>query len=87
LICDSLKVIEVINCQKLKRIPICLPLLENGQPSPPPSLEKIKVHPKEWWKSMVEWEHPNAKDVLCPFVEFSQVCFNSSFSLNLFVYL
>ncbi|KAL9344240.1 hypothetical protein Peur_061915 [Populus x canadensis] len=72
LICDSLKVIEVINCQKLKRIPICLPLLENGQPSPPPSLEKIKVHPKEWWKSMVEWEHPNAKDVLCPFVEFSQ---------------
>ena len=40
LICDSLEVIEVINCQKLKRIPICLSLLENGQPSPPPSLEQ-----------------------------------------------
>jgi disease resistance protein RPS2 len=41
LICYSLKVIEVIKCEKLKRMPICLPLLENGQPSPPPSLNEI----------------------------------------------
>ncbi|KAL9381640.1 hypothetical protein Peur_024675 [Populus x canadensis] len=70
LICDSLQVIGVLNCEKLKRMGICLPLLENGQPSPPPSLEFIRVDPEEWWESVVEWEHPNAKDVLRPFVEF-----------------
>jgi disease resistance protein RPS2 len=70
LICDSLHIIEVWNCEKLKRMPICLSLLENGQPSPLPSLKLIRVYPKEWWESVVEWEHPNAKDVLRPFVLF-----------------
>ena len=70
LICDSLEVIKVLNCEKLKRMPICLPLLENGQPSPSPSLKYIRVDSEEWWESVVEWEHPNAKDVLRPFVEF-----------------
>jgi disease resistance protein RPS2 len=70
LICDSLEVIKVLNCEKLKRMPICLPLLENGQPSPPPSLKYIRVDSEEWWESVVEWEHPNAKDVLRPFVSF-----------------
>jgi disease resistance protein RPS2 len=70
LICDSLKVIWIVKCNKLKRLPICLPLLENGEPSPPPSLRRIEVHPKEWWESVVKWEHPNAKDVLRPFVSF-----------------
>jgi len=69
-ICDSLEHIEVDTCEKLKRIPICLPLLENGQPSPPPSLQKIYASPKEWWETVVEWDHPNAKDVLRPFVHF-----------------
>ncbi|PNS94248.2 hypothetical protein POPTR_018G145578v4 [Populus trichocarpa] len=68
LICDSLEVIEVYDCQKLKRMGICTPLLENGQPSPPPSLKNIYVYPVEWWESVVEWEHPNTKDVLRPFV-------------------
>nr|XP_034916957.1 probable disease resistance protein At4g27220 [Populus alba] len=67
-ICDSLEQIEVDTCEKLKRIPICLPLLENGQPSPPPSLQYINAFPKEWWETVVEWEHPNAKDVLYPYV-------------------
>jgi len=71
LICDSLDIIEVWNCEKLKRMPICLPLLENGEPSPPPSLQDIVVYPEEWWESVVEWEHPNAKDVLRPVVRFS----------------
>jgi disease resistance protein RPS2 len=74
LICNSLQVIAVADCEKLKRMPICLPLLENGEPSPPPSLKYIGVYPKEWWESVVEWEHPNAKDVLRPFVQF----FNTS---------
>jgi disease resistance protein RPS2 len=69
LTCNSLKDIIVMYCEKLKRIPICLPLLENGQPSPPPSLKEIHARPKEWWETVVEWEHPNAKDVLRPFVQ------------------
>ncbi|KAJ6857933.1 disease resistance protein [Populus alba x Populus x berolinensis] len=72
LICDSLQVIEVRNCEKLKRMPICLPLLENGEPSPPPPLRRMLIEPEEWWESVVEWEHPNAKDVLRPFVKFEK---------------
>ncbi|XP_034909300.1 putative disease resistance protein At4g10780 [Populus alba] len=68
LICDSLQLIHVTNCEKLKRMGICLPLLENGEPSPPPSLRDIYPSSKKWWESVVEWEHPNAKDVLRPFV-------------------
>ncbi|XP_073262818.1 disease resistance protein At4g27190-like [Populus alba] len=69
LICDSLQLIQVTNCEKLKRMGICLPLLENSEPSPPPSLREIYCS-KKWWESVVEWEHPNAKDVLLPFVRF-----------------
>ncbi|KAL9344248.1 hypothetical protein Peur_061923 [Populus x canadensis] len=43
LICDFLQYIRVENCENLKRLPICLPLLENGEPSPPPSLEYFGV--------------------------------------------
>ena len=71
LICDSLEEILVSYCQELKRMGIFPQLLENGQPSPPPSLVRICIYPKEWWESVVEWEHPNTKDVLLPFVVFS----------------
>jgi disease resistance protein RPS2 len=60
LICDSLEEIIVDNCQKLRRLPIRLL---------PPSFQKIEVYPKKWWESVVEWENPNAKDVLSPFVK------------------
>ncbi|KAG5224015.1 disease resistance protein [Salix suchowensis] len=70
LICNSLEVIYVENCEKLKRMAISLPLLENGQPSPHPSLKSITVYPKEWWETVVEWEPPNAKEVLRPIVDF-----------------
>jgi disease resistance protein RPS2 len=70
LICGSLQKIRVRDCPKLKRIPICLPVLDSGQPCPPPSLEEIDVDPKEWWES-VEWDHPNTKDVLLPFLVLS----------------
>ncbi|XP_034925212.1 probable disease resistance protein At1g61300 [Populus alba] len=73
LICDFLQYIHVENCEKLKRLSICLPLLENGQPSPPPFLGRIYATPEEWWESVVEWEHPNTKDVLRPFVRFRMI--------------
>uniref|UniRef100_A0A6N2KUX1 Disease resistance protein At4g27190-like leucine-rich repeats domain-containing protein n=1 Tax=Salix viminalis TaxID=40686 RepID=A0A6N2KUX1_SALVM len=79
LICDSLQFIFVWHCEKLKRIPICLPLLENGQSSPPASLKLIWINPKERWESTVEWEHPNAKDVLLPFIKFEESCLQNQY--------
>ncbi|KAG5224011.1 disease resistance protein [Salix suchowensis] len=75
LICNSLEVIDVENCEKLKRMAISLPLLENGQPSPHPSLKRI-LGPKEWWETVVEWEPPNAKEVLRPIVDFGYSEYN-----------
>ncbi|XVF78229.1 hypothetical protein PTKIN_Ptkin14bG0113500 [Pterospermum kingtungense] len=66
--CDSIEHIDIRNCPKLKRIPISLPLQENGQASPPPSLISIVTYPSEWWES-VEWDHPNAKSMLEPYIK------------------
>jgi len=66
LICNSLENFGVRYYEKLKS----LPLLENGQSSPPPSLQYIVTYPKEWWETVVEWEHPNAKDI--DWVEFNR---------------
>ncbi|XP_022717004.1 probable disease resistance protein At4g27220 [Durio zibethinus] len=63
----SLQDLQIFNCPKLKRIPLALPLLENGQPSPPPSLRHINVWSSEWWESL-EWDHPQAKHVLSRFL-------------------
>ncbi|GLT27282.1 hypothetical protein SLA2020_022920 [Shorea laevis] len=71
---DSLKSITLINCNGLRRIPLSLPLVDNqAQLSPPPSLRKIgmKREEEEWWESL-EWDHPNAKDVLRPMVQFEE---------------
>ncbi|GLT25281.1 hypothetical protein SLA2020_004190 [Shorea laevis] len=72
MVCHSIEVIEISKCPKLKRIPLQLPLLDNGQPSPPPHLRQIEIdeEPKEWWESVVELDHPNAKNILQPFAEF-----------------
>ncbi|GLT60685.1 hypothetical protein SLA2020_334410 [Shorea laevis] len=69
LICDSIQILRIRNCEKLKRIPLNFPLLDNAQSSHPPSLKEIVVFPKELWESL-EWDHPNAKDILFPFCEF-----------------
>ncbi|GKV38367.1 hypothetical protein SLEP1_g46283 [Rubroshorea leprosula] len=43
-ICDSIKSLEIGDCEKLKRIPLHLSSLDNGQP---PSLKQIQVDTKE----------------------------------------
>ncbi|KAJ4824253.1 hypothetical protein Tsubulata_027854 [Turnera subulata] len=60
LICDSLEDVKIDGCHKLKRIPISLPL---------PSLQRLKVSPRDWWEQ-VEWGHPIAKSSLLPFCNF-----------------
>jgi len=72
LICDSLKVIHIRNCEKLKRMPICLPFDESDHPPPHSSLHEIIVYPKEWWETELEGEHPNAKNVLHHLVKFQK---------------
>ncbi|GLT96097.1 hypothetical protein SLE2022_137440 [Rubroshorea leprosula] len=72
MVCDFLEFITISDCKGLRRIPLSLPLVDNAQPSPPPSLKEIKAIQEEWWESL-EWDHPNAKDVLRPIVRF--VCY------------
>ncbi|GLT57719.1 hypothetical protein SLA2020_306710 [Shorea laevis] len=66
LIFDSIKTLAIYKCKKLKRIPLHLSSLDNGQP---PSLKQIQVGTKEDWESL-EWDQSNAKDVLLPSVNF-----------------
>ncbi|KAG4204194.1 hypothetical protein ERO13_A04G033375v2 [Gossypium hirsutum] len=64
MVCDSLRLIRVINCGELKRIPPFGPLVGTEQPYAyaPPSLT-IESR-KEWWESL-EWDdHQNFKNVL-----------------------
>ncbi|GKV33671.1 hypothetical protein SLEP1_g42147 [Rubroshorea leprosula] len=66
MVCDSIEEIWIIGCPELKRMPVQLPLLDNGQPSPPPRLREIIIdESKEWWES-VEWDH---KYLLQPFLK------------------
>ena len=68
MVCDSIEYIEIVNCPKLKRIPLNLPLQDDGQPSPPPSLTTITITSEEWWE-LIEWDHPNAKFLLEPYID------------------
>ncbi|ESR40840.1 Disease resistance protein [Citrus sinensis] len=68
LVCNSLQEIEVRGCPKLKRLSLSLPLLDNGQPSPPAALKVIEIK-KELWETL-EWDQANAKDVLNPYCKF-----------------
>ncbi|KAL5549280.1 hypothetical protein UlMin_004511 [Ulmus minor] len=58
---NSLQQISVIQCPKLRRIPI---LCE--KPYPLPSVQKIIVY-EEWWNSL-EWDYPHFKDFYQPFL-------------------
>ncbi|GLU15297.1 hypothetical protein SLE2022_317990 [Rubroshorea leprosula] len=71
MVCDSIEEITVRHCRKLQRIPFQLLLLDNGQPAPPPHLREINIverESKEWWESL-EWDHPNAQNMLQPFLK------------------
>ncbi|KAK0600226.1 hypothetical protein LWI29_012846 [Acer saccharum] len=68
--CNSLERIKVRDCPKLKRIPLLLPQPNNRQLLPPVSIRQIEINSREWWDSL-EWYHPNIKNVLEPYVEFS----------------
>ncbi|GKV41154.1 hypothetical protein SLEP1_g48722 [Rubroshorea leprosula] len=66
LICDSINRLLISNCKKLKRIPLHLSSLDNGQPS---SLKEIEVDTKEHWESL-EWDQSKAKVVLSTYCKF-----------------
>ncbi|GLU14835.1 hypothetical protein SLE2022_313800 [Rubroshorea leprosula] len=68
MVCDSLKIIGIFECPKLKRIPLYLPLLPNGEVCSPPSLRKICTKSEEWWESLV-WDNPSSRDILLPFLK------------------
>ncbi|GKV47831.1 hypothetical protein SLEP1_g54690 [Rubroshorea leprosula] len=72
MVCDSLEEIRICDCKGLRRMPLSLPLVDNAQPSPPPpTLKEILILQREleWWEAL-EWDHPNAKDLLRPIVRF-----------------
>nr|XP_004249714.1 putative disease resistance protein At4g10780 [Solanum lycopersicum] len=64
--CGSIQRVTVSLCGKLKRLPFTLPL-QNGQPSAPPELEYIRMSEKSW--KTLDWDHPQYKNVLHPFVK------------------
>ncbi|MBA0791873.1 hypothetical protein Gohar_016418, partial [Gossypium harknessii] len=69
MVCNSLWNIEVSKCTNLKRMPLHIPLFQDTDQSVPSAhpLKVICIHPKKWWES-VEWDYPNAKEVLLPWL-------------------
>ncbi|GLT32385.1 hypothetical protein SLA2020_070560 [Shorea laevis] len=69
--CESLNSIKISLCPKVKRIPLCLGR-ENAQPSLF-AVESIYINnPKEWWESL-EWQNPDDKIVLLPFLKYNEL--------------
>ncbi|KAH9667426.1 hypothetical protein KPL70_021039 [Citrus sinensis] len=74
LICISLQEIQITpSCPKLKRLSLRLPLLDNGQPSPPPALEVIKIM-KELWESSALVLNPYSRSVLQDYISGHSNC-------------
>ncbi|GKV27439.1 hypothetical protein SLEP1_g36611 [Rubroshorea leprosula] len=68
MVCESLNSIHIDTCAKVKRIPLCLGR-ENAQPSLPAVKSIYIFNPIEWWESL-EWENPDDKIVLLPFLTY-----------------
>ncbi|KAF8411215.1 hypothetical protein HHK36_003759 [Tetracentron sinense] len=64
-VCDSLRSIDVLNCEKLTTLSLCL----GDEQSP--SLREIKGE-KLWWDSL-EWADPNTKTLLQPFFKATDI--------------
>ncbi|KAG5235528.1 disease resistance protein [Salix suchowensis] len=69
-ICGSLQEILVVNCPKLKRIPLSDPVIGIGQAP----LRRIQAYPKEWWER-VEWGDSNSKNGLQPLCVFQEALY------------
>ncbi|XP_039033286.1 uncharacterized protein LOC120169129 [Hibiscus syriacus] len=70
LVCDSLGIIGIVDCPKLKRMGLNLPKLDNVPPSASANLSlSVRIRPKKWWES-VEWDGPQPKSLFDPFVSF-----------------
>ncbi|KAK9038607.1 hypothetical protein V6N11_023465 [Hibiscus sabdariffa] len=70
--CNCLTEIVVWECTELKRMPLYLPLFQDTNQSVPSlhPFESISISPMEWWEwERVEWDYPNAKEVLQPWLE------------------
>ncbi|TYG81984.1 hypothetical protein ES288_D01G049800v1 [Gossypium darwinii] len=69
MVCNSLWNIEVSKCTNLKRMPLHIPFFQDTDPSVPSAHPRkvICIYPNKWWES-VEWEYPNAKEVLLPWL-------------------
>ncbi|GLT30077.1 hypothetical protein SLA2020_048990 [Shorea laevis] len=70
MVCKSLNSINISFCPKVKRIPLCL-RRKNAQPSLPAVKSIYIENPKEWWESL-EWENPDDKIVLQPFLKYDE---------------
>ncbi|GKV27416.1 hypothetical protein SLEP1_g36589 [Rubroshorea leprosula] len=71
MVCESLNIFKISTCVKVKRIPLCLGR-ENAQPSFP-AVKSIHIfNPKNWWESL-EWENPDDKIVLLPFLKCNEL--------------
>ncbi|GKV48827.1 hypothetical protein SLEP1_g55618 [Rubroshorea leprosula] len=76
IVCESLNSINISFCPKVKRIPLCLGR-ENARPSLP-TIKSIYIsNPKEWWESL-EWENPDDKIVLLPFLKYGEIWNNNT---------
>ncbi|KAK6946758.1 Leucine-rich repeat [Dillenia turbinata] len=72
--CDSIRMIRIFSCPKLKRMQLYMPIDDNAPyHSPPPLLKCFSVVPKEYWHSL-DWDHPFSipnrfsKSLLNPFL-------------------
>ncbi|XP_021725257.1 LOW QUALITY PROTEIN: probable disease resistance protein At1g12280 [Chenopodium quinoa] len=76
--CGSIEHINVTNCPIVKRLPLSVPLHNNGEGLVPLFLQQIKAD-QEWWESL-EWDNPLIKKTLLPFTKLS-VAGASSFDI------
>ena len=80
MVCDSLQEIKIVECPKLKRLP--LSLRDEQLSSPPLSLRIITE--KEWWE-LLEWDNHATKNALEPL--WNDYKYDSLFTFISLVYL